>query len=131
MGIKIKLVYVFSQKSRGGKFCFKIKKNPLLHLELLKHFYPRKVWQNQRKCQLKLTEYSGGNKSSHHKLAWRLGQNSNLFSAHRTLRLYPLWTSSYKIFMAINRDSFNANRINRRESTHPSRIPFAFLVNLG
>lgn len=33
--------------------------------------------------------------------------------------------------MAINRDSFYTNGINRRESTHPSRIPFAFLVNLG
>lgn len=33
--------------------------------------------------------------------------------------------------MAVNRDSFYTNGINRRESTHPYRIPFALLVNLG
>lgn len=52
----------------------------------------------------------------------------------QNLELVPsrsdLWTPSYKIFMAVNRDSFYTNGINRRESTHPYRIPFALLVNL-
>lgn len=44
---------------------------------------------------------------------------------------WDLWMSSYKIFMAITRESCKWSRINRRERTHPSRIPSAFLVNLG
>lgn len=46
---------------------------------------------------------------------------------------WDLWTSSYKIFMTINRELFYIewSRTNRRESTHPSRILSAFWVNLG
>lgn len=135
LGFEIKLVCVFFQKSGGQKVLFCNKQNLSLILEQIQHFCFGHVLQKQRKWQPKLEEYSEG-KIARSTVSLKAGPEiKSLFCSQKLQLVPPRWdlcTSSYKIFIAINRESFYISGV---DSTGGKALslpePSAFLVNLG